>query len=113
MDLEKFVAGEVAVLRCSGRLNMTAAPGLRAAVDETVGGGINRIVVDLADTSFVDSSGLGALVGGVKSARLAGGDLRIAGAPEQVRTVLALTNLDRPHATPHGRGRLPWLVTTP
>jgi len=102
MDLEKFVAGEVAVLRCSGRLNMTAAPGLRAAVDETVGGGINRIVVDLADTSFVDSSGLGALVGGLKSARLAGGDLRIAGAPEQVRTVLALTNLDRvltPHRT--------------
>jgi anti-anti-sigma regulatory factor len=41
-------------------------------------------------------------VGGLKSARQAGGDLRIAAAPEQVRTVLALTNLDRvltPHQT--------------
>lgn len=102
MDLEKSIDGEVAVLRCTGRLNMSAAPGLRTAVDEIVGQGTSRIVIDLSDTSFVDSSGLGALVGGLKSARQAGGDLRIAGAPEQVRTVLALTNLDRvltPHRT--------------
>ena len=102
MDLEKSIDGEVAVLRCTGRLNMSAAPGLRIAVDEIVGQGTSRIVIDLSDTSFVDSSGLGALVGGLKSARQAGGDLRIAGAPEQVRTVLALTNLDRvltPHRT--------------
>jgi len=102
MDLEKSIDGEVAVLRCTGRLNMSAAPGLRTAVDEIVGQGTSRIVIDLSDTSFVDCSGLGALVGGLKSARQAGGDLRIAGAPEQVRTVLALTNLDRvltPHRT--------------
>lgn len=100
MDLEKIVEGDTAVLRCSGRLNMSAAPRLRSAVDETVRGGVSRIVVDLSAASFVDSSGLGALVGGLKSARQAGGDLRIAGAPEQVRTVLALTNLDRV-LTPH------------
>ncbi|MEO5851861.1 MAG: STAS domain-containing protein [Nocardioides sp.] len=102
MDLDKIIDGEVAVLRCTGRLNMSAAPGLRTAVDELVGQGASRIVIDLSDTSFVDSSGLGALVGGLKSARQAGGDLRIAGAAEQVRTVLALTNLDRvltPHRT--------------
>ncbi|GAA2117831.1 STAS domain-containing protein [Nocardioides bigeumensis] len=102
MELEKQVDGQVAVLRCSGRLNMGAAGRLRAAVDETVADGVRRIVVDLSETSFVDSSGLGALVGGLKSARQAGGDLRIAAAPEQVRTVLALTNLDRvltPHQT--------------
>ncbi len=100
MDLEKNIDAGKAVLRCSGRLNMSAAAGLRAAVDETVRDGVSRIVVDLSDTSFVDSSGLGALVGGLKTARQAGGDLRIAGAPEQVRTVLALTNLDRV-LTPH------------
>lgn len=102
MDLHRHVEGDVAVLRCSGRLNMSAAKVLRSAVDETVGSGTSRIVVDLQETSFIDSSGLGALVGGLKSARQAGGDLRIAAPPEQVRTVLALTNLDRvlaPHAS--------------
>lgn len=102
MELDTRIDGSVAVFRPNGRLNMTAAPELRSAVDEMVLDGVTRVVIDLSDCSFVDSSGLGALVGGLKSARQAGGDLRIAGAPEQVRTVLALTNLDRvltPHST--------------
>lgn len=60
-----------------------------------VGAGSNRIVVDLEAAEFVDSSGLGALVGGLKSTRQAGGDLRIAAVPANVQTVLRLTNLDR------------------
>lgn len=102
MQLDKTMTGQVVVLHCDGRLNMASARALRALVDETVQGGSPRIVVDLSQASFVDSSGLGALVGGLKSARQAGGDLRIAGAPEQVLTVLQLTNLDRvltPHRT--------------
>ena len=52
-------------------------------------------MVDLGGTEFVDSSGLGALIGGLKVARLAGGDLRIAASTDAVRKVLKLTNLDR------------------
>lgn len=51
---------------------------------------------------FIDSSGLGALVAGLKKTRQAAGDLRIAGANEQALMVLGLTNLDRvmrPHET--------------
>lgn len=91
----------VAVVAAPARLTMANAPDLRstitAAVEETP-----RVVIDLGATSFVDSSGLGALVSGLKTARQAGGDLRIAGPGEQVRTVLGLTNLDRilrPHDT--------------
>ena len=72
-------------------------------VNDLVAGGDSRIVIDMTDLQFVDSSGLGALVGGLKSARVAGGDLRIAAVPEAVRTVLHLTNLDRvllDHPTP-------------
>jgi anti-sigma B factor antagonist len=43
----------------------------------------------------VDSSGLGALIGCLKSARQAGGDLRIAQPTAQVTMVLQLSNLDR------------------
>ncbi len=80
---------------CRGRFNMTAAADFRSFLDDVLGSGASRVVVDLAEVTFIDSSGLGALIGGLKKARQAGGDLRIAGAPEQVRMVLSLTNLDR------------------
>jgi len=95
MDIEQSVDGGVAVLSPSGRLNMVAAPQLKKTVDASVADGLARIVVDLSGVEFIDSSGLGALIGGLKTARQASGDLRIAGAGEQVRTVLGLTNLDR------------------
>ncbi len=84
-----------AVIRPIGRLNMVAAPRLRELVAATVSEGRTRIVVDLVDTEFIDSSGLGALIAGLKAARTAGGDLRIARPPLQVTTVLELTNLNR------------------
>jgi anti-sigma B factor antagonist len=74
---------------------MVSTASLRSLVTETVESGRNHIVVDLSTTDFIDSSGLGALVAGLKTARQAGGDLRIAKPSEQVRTVLQLTNLDR------------------
>ena len=43
----------------------------------------------------MDSSGLGAVIGGLKQASQAGGDLRIAALNPQVMTILKLTNLDR------------------
>ncbi len=102
MDIETIPHDSHTVLRPDGRLNMVAAPRLRAAVDRVVSEGQPRIVVDLDLVTFMDSSGLGALIAGLKRTRQAGGDLRIAGAGEQVRTVMQLTNLDRilrPYAT--------------
>lgn len=86
--------GGYAVLAAKGRLNMVAAPELRAAVQQAIGAGHRRIVLDLAETGFMDSSGLGSLVGGLKAVRDAGGDLRIANVGEQVRMVLELTGMD-------------------
>lgn len=87
--------GETVVVQPTGRLNMVAAPRLREQLRELVDGGARRLVVDLAETEFIDSSGLGALISGLKAARQAGGDLRIAAPTEQVRRVLKLTKLDK------------------
>jgi anti-sigma B factor antagonist len=83
------------VVRPEGRLNMVAAPGLRKELHSLVEQGNSRIVVDLSGTDFIDSSGLGALISGLKAARQAGGDLRIAAPTRQVTTVMELTNLNR------------------
>jgi anti-sigma B factor antagonist len=85
----------VTVVKPHGRLNMVAAPTLRKQLHDLVAGGSSRVVVDLSDTEFIDSSGLGALISGLKVARQAGGDLRIAAPTRQVITVLELTNLNR------------------
>lgn len=95
MELRSDTRDGYAVLAPSGRLTATGAPQLRTAVTDLISAGSTRIVVDMAALDFIDSSGLGALVGGLKSARVAGGDLRIAAVPDAVRTVLSLTNLDR------------------
>ena len=83
------------VIAAKGRLNVIAAPELRAAVNGALEAGHRWLVLDLAQTDFMDSSGLGALVSCLKSAREADGDLRIANAGEQILMVLNLTSLDR------------------
>ncbi|MBF4606804.1 STAS domain-containing protein [Curtobacterium sp. VKM Ac-1393] len=86
---------DTAVLECSGRLNMVSAPAFREAVAQVVADGRARVVVELSGVEFMDSSGLGALVGSLKTARQAGGDLRIAAPSEQVQMVLQLSNIDK------------------
>jgi anti-sigma B factor antagonist len=102
MDIGTTRRGSAMVLRPEGRLNMVSAADVRRVIAAAVEEGTPRLVVDLGGTSFIDSSGLGSLVAGLKTARQAGGDLRIAGATDQALLVLRLTNLDRvlrPHET--------------
>jgi anti-sigma B factor antagonist len=91
----RTIGSDVIVIKPTGRLNMAGASTLRKQLQGIVDGGNTRIVVDLSTTDFIDSSGLGALISGLNIARHAGGDLRIAAIPQQVRTVLELTNLNR------------------
>lgn len=86
---------DIAVVTGSGKLNMVSAPQLREIVRRSIDEGSARIVVDLSEVAFLDSSGLGALVACLKTARQAGGDLRIAAPSKQVMMVLQLSNLDR------------------
>ncbi len=78
-----------------GRLDAHAAPGIRAEIAAAFfGSGRNDIVLDLSDVSFLDSIGLGALIGLFKDARRAGGSFHISGASERVLRLLQLTDLD-------------------
>jgi anti-sigma B factor antagonist len=94
-------SGEM-VVRPSGRLDLLSAGEIKQRLSQAVAEGKRRLVIDLGEVSFIDSSGLGALISGLKSARAAGGYLRIARASEQARLILELTTLHRvlpPYAT--------------
>lgn len=93
LDVRQEDGGTVVAPR--GRLTMVSARAFRETVTEVVERDGGVVVVDMSGTTFVDSSGLGALVACLKTARQAGGDLRLAAPTEQVTMVLGLTNLDR------------------
>ncbi len=96
LDLDIDVRDNGRVIRPHGRLTMVSAREFRERVDAEIGATTGAlVVVDLSDVQFIDSSGLGALVACLKTARQAGGDLRLASPTEQITMVLGLTNLDR------------------
>jgi anti-sigma B factor antagonist len=87
----------VVLLRASGDLDAYTAPGLRAELHEATGGvdgGVELVVVDLQKTTFIDSAGLGTLVGAHRRMREGGGRLRIVRPPALVSRAFELTGLD-------------------
>ncbi len=86
--------GGVGTARPRGRPDYLSAGGVkqeRLGADEA---GWSMLAVDLSAVDFVDRSCPGALVGGLKAARAAGGELRLAALAEQAWVVLSLTTLD-------------------
>lgn len=55
--------------------------------------GKKEVVADVSDVKFMNSSGLGILIGGLTTMRNAGGDLRIAGADQRIESLLMVTKL--------------------
>jgi anti-sigma B factor antagonist len=84
-----------AVLEVSDDLDLYAAPRLRDALMDLHRAGRNRLIVDMTALDFMDSSGLGVLIGGVKRARNTGGALVVVGASERVLKILRVTGVVR------------------
>ena|SRR5438309_9672396 len=95
LDDQQSENGHARVMRPEGRLDMASAPALRHQMRQLMDSGVSKLVLDLSGVSFVDSSGLGAIISGLKLARQAGGDLRIACANQQVLVDLDLTSLNQ------------------
>ncbi len=55
--------------------------------------GKNNVVIDLARVNFMNSSGLGMLIGGLTTMKNAGGDLRICNATDKIESLLMITKL--------------------
>lgn len=83
----------VVVVTVVGEVDMATAPRLRQALVEAIGDGNGGVVVDLDGVDFLDSTGLGVLLGAVKRLRSTGGDLALARAVPQVARVFEVTRL--------------------
>ncbi|WP_308103320.1 STAS domain-containing protein [Actinocorallia sp. API 0066] len=83
------------VVRPRGEVDMSTAPGLREELDRLISGGARRVVVDLAEVTFLDSTGLAVFVGVWQRLRNEGGSFALAAAPAHVASPMRLTGLDR------------------
>jgi anti-sigma B factor antagonist len=88
-------AGDWIVLVAKGEVDLYTAPRLKEQVGGLVAEGKPLIAVNLEGVEFMDSTGIGVLIGGLKRCREAGGDLRLVAPREPVHKVLSITGLDR------------------
>lgn len=93
LDMVVTHLAEATVVVPHGDLDLAAADRLRAALTELVDSGHPRLLVDLADVSYIDSAGLAALVAAMKHARHVGGDLRLCALQADVRATFEISRL--------------------
>ncbi|HWH35577.1 MAG TPA: STAS domain-containing protein [Acidimicrobiales bacterium] len=93
LEINVDEAGEYTVCRPVGELDAFTVGQFREVLTEL--GGSKRLLIDLSGVPFLDSAGLGALIGGVRRSREAGGDVAVYGARPAVARLLHTTGFDR------------------
>ncbi|MCF2150284.1 STAS domain-containing protein [Desmonostoc muscorum LEGE 12446] len=86
---------EVKIIKLSGNLNATTSQEFRQSITKILEVGVKIVLLDFQDVTFMDSSGLGALVLAFKTLRAADIKLVICSINEQVRILFELTNMDK------------------
>lgn len=95
LQLANRTEGPWTVLDVSGEVDLYTAPSLRERLVSIIDEGAPRLLVNLADVGFMDSSGLGVLVGALKRTRERGGELSLVCRDGPTLKVLAVTGLDK------------------
>ena len=86
--------GGVTIVDASGKLVLgEETSALRAKIRELVAGGSKRIILNLADVSYMDSSGLGELIGAHTTVKTAGGEMKLLNLAKRVHDLLKITKL--------------------
>jgi anti-sigma B factor antagonist len=94
VDVERPFLGAY-VVGVSGDADLHSAPELRETLSSVIDDGPRRVVVDLSDTTFIDSMALGVLLGSTKRLRAAGGQLELIVSQPDIRRIFEITMLDR------------------
>jgi anti-sigma B factor antagonist len=83
------------IVKVGGEIDVYTAPKLREQLVELVGAGKYHLIVDMEDVDFLDSTGLGVLVGGLKRVRAHEGSLRLVCTQERILKIFRITGLTK------------------
>jgi anti-sigma B factor antagonist len=89
------IDGETHVIELEGEIDLYTAPEFKERMVQVIEQGKKRIVVDFSKATFIDSTTLGVLVGGVKRLRPMGGSLTLVCTDRNILKIFEITGLDR------------------
>lgn len=95
LSLATRAHGDHMVVEVGGEIDVYTAPRLREQIVELVNAGHYHLVIDIEAVDFLDSTGLGVLVGGLKRVRAHDGGLRIVCTQERLLKVFRITGLTK------------------
>jgi len=95
LSLSTHDEGEHTVVVVVGEIDVYTAPKLREQLIELVSNGNYQIIVDMEGVEFLDSTGLGVLVGGLKRVRAHEGSLRLVCTAERILKIFRITGLTK------------------
>ena len=95
LNLEDRTVGDKTVLEVAGEVDVYTAPKLREKLVELVGDGNHDIIVDMTKVDFLDSTGLGVLVGGLKRVLSHDGSLALVCNQERILKIFRITGLTK------------------
>ena len=87
--------GDCAVIQVIGEVDVYTAPMLREQIRELAAKGAVHLIADLGQVDFIDSTGLGVLVGGLKRLREAGGSLALVISAPRILRIFQITGLTK------------------
>lgn len=92
-EVEVVAEGGAPLVVARGELDLASAPQLRSALMRATADDPSRLVVDLTGVTFVDSTGIGVIIGTMRRGERRDRDLRIRGASPGVRRILEIAGL--------------------
>ena len=93
LTLETEQVEGATIIVVGGEIDVYTAPRLRDKITELVAGGVHTLVIDMEAVEFLDSTGLGVLVGGLKKVRAHGGSLQLICTQERLLKIFRITGL--------------------
>jgi len=94
-EIEERAAGaDTHVVSVSGEVDLFTAPEFKQRVMAPIAAGVERVVVDLMETTFIDSSSLGVLIGAHRRLKTRGGRLIVACSNDTIVKTFRITGLD-------------------
>lgn len=96
MDVEIKLARNTMVVRISGEMDMLVADKLRREIDARIEGNkVRNLILNLESVTFIDSSGLGAIIGRYKKITANNGNIYIVGAKPSVEKILYFSGINK------------------
>jgi anti-sigma B factor antagonist len=91
---DRAVDGNTHVVSVSGEIDLFTAPEFKQRIMAPIAAGVDHVIVDLMETTFIDSSSLGVLIGAHRRLKARGGNLIVACDTESIVKTFRITGLD-------------------